>query len=745
MNHKTYYAKSKRLDGSQPAVEEHLDTVSAQAAVYGDDVGMSEQARVAGLGHDLGKCGERFQKVLNHELQNIDHAASSAAILYRICGKSPHEAQRAVIEAVNGHHDGLKGFDTAKDLLKDSLLGRPYLTTGEGKTPSLNGTEEYKEAVSYFRKTHPNEEMRIPKWTFPKMMENLESMLCTRMLFSCLVDADYSVSAWEDDKTYFDSTKSPELDASAGLDALYAYCDGIRRKSKANSGVNMIRNQVFEVCGDCGEREPGGLFTLTAPTGTGKTLALLHFALRHARATGKRRIIVVLPFLTLAEQNAAVYEQIMPHVLVDHSQNRLGEEMREFAAKWNMPFIITTSVKFFESLFASKPTDCRKLHNLAQSVVIFDEAQSLPPHLTGATLKTVNELCRRYQMTMVFSTATQPDFDALPDVDWKPREILHDNAEYYEQLRRVNVDWQLRERTPLSDVADRMLEQNSVCGIFNLRRHAREVFERIYEKDPESAFLISTDLCPAHRLRVVEQIRARLKEGKPCRVASTQCIEAGVDLDFNVLYRALAPLDSIIQAAGRCNRNGRYGMGQVIVFVPDDSRLYPDEWYGNAAEIVSRVAQGRGVDINDPEHIRRYYRELFADARDQQALTKAIRDRDYSAVDQHYRLITNNGEKLIIPYSGLMHEYRTICKELKKNGITPGLMKEAAPLTITVFDRGKLEQFAEPVLLRKRNRSGSVHSGYWILRAQYESAYTEEGGLKLPDSKMTNTFSDFCY
>ena len=136
------YAKSTRQDGSQPTVEEHLDAVSAQAAVYGDEVGMKEQARVAGLGHDLGKCGERFQKVLNHELQNIDHAASSAAILYRLCGKSPHEAQRAVIEVVNGHHDGLKGFETVKDLLKDSLLGRPYLTTGEGKTPSLSGTEE---------------------------------------------------------------------------------------------------------------------------------------------------------------------------------------------------------------------------------------------------------------------------------------------------------------------------------------------------------------------------------------------------------------------------------------------------------------------------------------------------------------------------------------------------------------------------------------------------------------------------
>ena len=729
-----YYAKSKRQDGSQPTVEEHLDAVSAQAAVYGDEVGMKEQARVAGLGHDLGKCGERFQKVLNHELQNIDHAASSAAILYRLCGKSPHEAQRAVIEVVNGHHDGLKGFETVKDLLKDSLLGRPYLTTGEGKTPSLSGTEEYQKAVSYFLKTHPSEGMRIPKWDFPRGMENLGSMLCSRMLFSCLVDADYSVSAWEDDKTYFESTQSPELDAAAGLDALYSHCNEIRKKSKANASVNLIRNQVFEVCGDCGEREPGGLFTLTAPTGTGKTLALLHFALRHAKATGKRRIIIVLPFLTLAEQNAAVYEKIMPSVLEDHSQSRLSEEMREFASKWNMPFIITTSVKFFESLFASKPTDCRKLHNLAQSIVIFDEAQSLPPHLTGATLKTINELCERYQMSMVFSTATQPDFDAIPDVSWKPREILPEHGIYYDKLRRVAVDWRLKNRPPLADIAEEMLEQTSVCGIFNLRRHAREVFDKLYEKDPGSTFLISTDLCPAHRLQVVEQIRNRLEEGKPCRVAATQCIEAGVDLDFEVLYRALAPLDAIIQAAGRCNRNGKQ-LGKVIVFEPDDNRLYPDDWYHNAAKIVKQIVLENGIEINDPEHIKRYYSELFADARDQQALTKAIRERDYAQVDKHYRLITSGGEKLIVPYSGMLDEYRAVCSEFKKHGITPGLMKEAAPFTITVFDRGNLKDFAEPVYFR-RNRNGEPsESGYWILRAQYEKCYTDEGGFKLPEEQ----------
>lgn len=307
--------------------------------------------------------------------------------------------------------------------MKDSVLDSRYVTVNDGKTPALNGMEEYENAYKCFDNDHPNESLIVPKWDIPDDTGNLETMLYSRMLLSCLVDADYSVSAWEDDKTYFETTQSPELDTDECLNKLYQFRDRLREHSAANADVDDIRNQVFEICGDCGAHQSSGLFTVTAPTGTGKTLALLHFALRHAKATNKRRIIIVLPFLTLIEQNAKVYEEIMPSVLEDHSQSRLCEEMREFASKWNMPFIITTSVKFFESLFANKPTDCRKLHNLAQSVVVFDEAQSLPPHLIGATLKAVNELCRRYQMTMVFSTATQPNFETISETGFDDNDL----------------------------------------------------------------------------------------------------------------------------------------------------------------------------------------------------------------------------------------------------------------------------------------------------------------------------------
>lgn len=740
-----YYAKSKRQDGSQPTVTQHVDAVAELACEYGEAAGLGAAAKLAGLMHDFGKYSRMFQQILQNKRRHVDHASGGATLLWRWWNGKPTARQQAIIEAINGHHAGLREYGQIELFLKSAFTGMPGLTLNNGNTPALNGPSEYRQALDLFLADHPNEHFSIPQWSLPDRAENLETMLYTRILFSCLVDADYSVSAWEDDHDYFRKTEEAPLDAEACLKRLYAFRDGIRHNSTANTDLNRIRDLVFAQCGTCGETELGRLFTLTAPTGTGKTLALLHFALRHALAAGKRRIIIVLPFLTLAEQNAAVYERIMPSVLVDHSQSRLPEEMQEFAAKWNAPFIITTSVKFFETLFANAPSDCRKLHNFAQSVVVFDEAQSLPPHLTGATLKAVNELCERYQMTMVFSTATQPDFDAIPELHWKPKEILRENAVLYRQLQRVNIEWRLNHRIPLKELSDQMLTQRSVCSIFNLRLHARTVFDLLRETDPSSAFLLSTDLCPAHRIQVVKNIHERLSQGKPCRVAATQCIEAGVDLDFMALYRALAPLDAIIQAAGRCNRNGTLERGQVIVFEPDEKRLYPETWYQNASEIVRALLHNGSLDIHNPEDIDRYYRRLFAHARDQTELTKAILARDYGKVDKTYRLIPDVGERIIVPYSGMRTEYAQLKDELQKRGITPGLMKQAAPLTITVFNKGDLEHYAKQVMTRVNGHAGSIGSGYWLLLKEYEECYSESGGLVLPDASNTSNGTGFFY
>lgn len=246
-------------------------------------------------------------------------------------------------------------------------------------------------------------------------------------------------------------------------------------------------------------------FYINRTNGYGKTLALLHFSLRHAVAKKKKKIIVVLPFLTLIEQSTNIYKAIIPEILEDHSQNNLDDIQRELAERWDSPFIITTSVKFFESLFKQKPTDCRKLHNLVDSIIIFDEAQSLPTDIVDSTLKAVKHLCDRYGCTMVFSTATQPNFRFLKGIEWEPTEIISDYLQIYKKMKRTYVEWRINEKTSLENIADEMIKCTKVCVIVNLRKHARKLYHILKSKTKEEIFLLSTDLCPSHRSNVIKK------------------------------------------------------------------------------------------------------------------------------------------------------------------------------------------------------------------------------------------------
>ena len=590
-----YFAKSVLPNGNQPTVREHLEKVSALASVFGEELSMREEARIAGLFHDFGKYSDKFQKVLTNDVHHIDHALPGAVLLRG--NEKMMDRTKYMVEAIGGHHDGLRSYF--------------FITKNEpaeGKNPSMITNDEYLKAQQAFHQDFPDFKLPSIPNQHIKTNEKVKSMLYARMLFSCLVDADYSVSASDENEAYLEETTNEDFDHQRLLDKLTAYRDEIRKRSTANSALNKIRDTFYERCGNAGEENTEGLFTLTGPTGVGKTLALLHFALRHCAKWHKKRIIVVLPFLSLTEQTVNEYGHIMDAILEDTSQAEWTDETREYAARWSTPVIITTSVKFFESLFSDRPTDCRKLHHIANSVILFDEAQSLPKEVLGCTLLTVKELCSRYHATMVFSTATQPDFQTiLPS--WHPKEIYPDNAGLFQLLKRVNTEWRIKEETLLSDVAHEMSQLKSVCAIVNLRRHAGELFEALTaDCSQEECSFLTTDLCPAHRSDLIETIKRRLKEGKPCRVVATQCIEAGVDLDFDVMFRALAPLEAIIQAAGRCNRNGRLPEGgRMIVFVPAcEGRLYPGNWYNQGAVTVAQMYAEQGcLDLHDPALIQR--------------------------------------------------------------------------------------------------------------------------------------------
>lgn len=333
-----YYAKSENSQGHQETVKEHLQKVAALARKYGEALGLADAAGLEGGVHDFGKYPLSFQDVLQGKRTGVDHAIGGACFLE--CCYKGRLGSHAVIEAVNGHHDGLMAYDTIKTELHAIADNCKQAHGNAGKTPSIENRTQLEEANAAFRKDFPD--FRLPKLPVPPTAE-LESMLYTRMLFSCLVDADYTVSAMNADSTYLAHAEDNCFDPQTLLERLYAYRDSIRQSSTADKALNLYRDQVFERCGNMGDGAEG-LYTLTAPTGTGKTLALLHFALRHCRMHGKKRIIIVLPFLTLAEQSADTYAKIIPNVLVDHSQSDLPEEARELAARWSAPVIITTSV-----------------------------------------------------------------------------------------------------------------------------------------------------------------------------------------------------------------------------------------------------------------------------------------------------------------------------------------------------------------------------------------------------------------
>ena len=757
----TYYAKSLLPNGKQPTVAEHCQNVANLAEYFGRDLGMKSAPFLSGLVHDFGKYGSKFQGVLSGNWSHIDHAVGGACYLYTSSGMPKKRIIQAMIEAVNGHHDGLVEYELLEGKIKDLLSGTNNNSHADGKESSLIGSDEFNRAIAEFNKDHPS--MGSLKFPKPPSFDPISSMLFTRMLFSCLIDADYSISAGEKnpqylDEAYLDSVRGKTYDFSSMLARLYDYCQKNFADADSESVINKIRHEVFQDCGDAGDGE-SGLYSLTAPTGSGKTLALLHFALRQCLSQGKKRIIIVLPFLSLMEQNADIYRKICPDLIEDHSQSRLNDEERNLASRWNAPLTPTTSVRFFESLFSRRPTDCRKLHHVADSVVIFDEAQSLPADLAFFSLQAINELCQRYHTTMLFSTATQPNYENLKDLPWQTREIIPEPQKLYDKLHRVEVDWHIDNKAKISleDIAAEMSQNENVCAIVNLRKHARKLYSLLKERSPETeTFLLTTDLCAASRRKAIKEISQRLKEHLPCRVVATQCIEAGVDFSFRLMFRALAPLDAILQAAGRCNRHGEYpGGGRLCVFIPnEEGDLYPDNWYGDAASKVQTLQFEECIDINNLEHLKKYYALLFADNPRGKSVEKALEAYSYKQVDETFRMIKNDGLRVIVPVdpsrdpsSDLKDchmSYRQIREQLLNHGLTKSLMRETAAITVQVSRscNSQLQDVAEVLYYSKNGRPQKDRvSEFYILCPQYEKLYDERLGLQIStDDKRSSDF-----
>jgi len=597
-------------------LKNHLWNVAMLAERFGQPLGIGAEARLAGLLHDLGKYRAEFQRYLRGQCQssaNTQHAIFGAAWAFDCANREDKLAATAF--AIAGHHAGLHDADDLR---------------GIASSPALNPLGSAGELLQFLvSETGPLPLLPEPAaW----VRDALSADLYFRLLFSCLVDADRLDTAnWPRPDP---PMQDRPLDTGHLLELVLAER---KRKNAANpdSPLKELRNRIFDAC--LGQAElPQGFFSLTVPTGGGKTLSSMAFALAHARQYGLRRIIVVIPYLSIIEQNAAEYRRIFGDELVleNHSavspQPDASEEEKSrlelLTENWDAPVIVTTSVQFLESLFAAAPSRCRKLHRIPRSVVIFDEVQTLPGHLLAPTFSVFRELQRNYGVSFVFCSATQPAFrrsGALP-ADFfsasEVRELAPDPPSLFRKLRRV--DYHLPEPDATlawPELAGKLAANKQALCVVNLTRHAVELWEELKRQLPESEkpIHLSAAMCPQHRLDLIHEIRDRLRAGKTCRVVSTQLIEAGVDVDFPVVWRAFGPLDSMVQVAGRCNREGRLAAGQMYVFRPTEQRL-PRGVYQSASDQAAITLDSLGSSeqaaerlATDPQLFAGYFQSLY--------------------------------------------------------------------------------------------------------------------------------------
>ncbi|MGI9302816.1 MAG: CRISPR-associated helicase Cas3' [Gammaproteobacteria bacterium] len=708
------HSRAHRVDRWHPLAT-HLHSVAAMAKASLATCAYAEEAYLAGLLHDLGKYGDLFQQRLRNpqQVSGLDHWSQGAFVAI-----SRYKALAAAF-AIQGHHIGIQSYQGLKNNIRpDQLRTRHPL--------NLRLSDDDPDRLLQRLWADELEVERPSEALLKKMPEDIGDMLDIRRLFSALVDADFldteaHFQRNEQGKVYRDSGLA--LQAEVALQMLLRDIEQLAARSDSTAPVNQVRRELL-VSSLAQAEQPSGLFTLTAPTGSGKTLSMLAFALKHAAAHGFTRIVMVIPYLTIIEQTANIYRNIFAsrmgdhYILEHHSMAGLGDEyvrddaVEEFerrrrllAENWDAPIIVTTSVQLLESLFSNRPSTCRKLHRLAKSVILFDEVQTLPTNLAVPTLAALSHLAEAWHSSIVFSTATQPAFEHLDDavkrqntLGWRPREIVASSRQMTERLRRVRYHWPKEgDSLDWSELAEQLAEVPLALCIVNLKKHARTLWETLDDSGVQGVHHLSTNLCPLHREAVLDEVRKKLTAGERCHLVATQCVEAGVDIDFPHVWRAIGPLDSIIQAGGRCNREGRRSHGDMHVFVPTENPYPPMPGYLQATKTTEYLLRTVGVDnfdLYDSSLIRRYYETLYAlNNPDNQAkdIRQAVSDIDFPEVARQYRLIKQDAINVLVPYNVERKLYEALAEDAGKRGLSGRWIRRARGLTVSLF-RPKPEQ-----------------------------------------------------
>ncbi|WP_441561117.1 CRISPR-associated helicase Cas3' [Colibacter massiliensis] len=699
------YIGHKSEDGRKQPLLEHLTNTAILAESFADVLNAGEWGRICGLYHDIGKYSPGFQRRILANGPKVDHSTAGAKEMAKL-KKIP------LAMCIAGHHSGLLNLGNPLSLETDTLMGR--------LKKELSGTLDYsafKTEVSDFQET-----LKIP--TCLRSKDPFSISFFIRMLFSCLVDADFL------DTEAFMQEGAIERGGFSTISELQKrFMKYYKRFSHPTTPINKKRREIFLQCtAKAAENAP--LWGLTVPTGGGKTLASMAFALNHAVQYGKKRIIYVIPYTSIIEQTAAIFRDIVgeDNVIEHHMNVDYGgsEEKEDFSAEkkklatenWDAPLIVTTNVQFFESLYASRTSRCRKLHNIAESVIVFDEAQMLPNDYLKPCVHAIAELVSSCKCTAVLCTATQPSIDSFftgIDKTLTVREIYENTQELYDFFKRVEF-----ERLNISSLGDLVQKVNNckqaLC-VANSKKDVQAIYGALSD---EGCFHLSTNMYPLHRKKILTEIKKRLRENLPCKVISTSLIECGVDLDFPTVFRELAGIDNIIQAGGRCNREGKRGKAESKVYVYDlNKKITEIPTFIRLPIEVTKMVMQKHADISSVEAIKEYFDLLHSykdESLDKKGILETVGKYNFRNAAHDFVLIEENTKNILIDSDSVSHN---IISDIRLGIRNRHLMRKAAMYTVQVYERaykklletGKIEIIDENINVLLDENIYDIHMG----------------------------------
>lgn len=704
------YIGHKREDGTEQPLIDHLLGTAEAARNNAMSFGNGTMAYLCGMLHDIGKYSDDFQNRIKNDARRCDHSTAGAKLAFE---KNP-VLGKLMAYCIAGHHSGLLNCGSQSDVGGEGTLYGRLSDSYHIPDYSAYGTEVEADFQALFSE-------RLDLKIFDQTEVGFSIAFLIRMVFSALVDGDFlDTEAFMsggavDRNTTYDFPKYHE--------ALLAE---LERLSAGGEGpINAKRREITEECQKAG-RGPRGLYTLTVPTGGGKTLSSMLFALEQVLANDMERIIYVIPYTSIIEQNAKVFKDIFGEAQVlEHHANfdfddtdPVYKKLKLQTENWDVPIVVTTNVQFFESLYGNRTSKCRKLHNIANSVIIFDEVQMFPTNYLVPCTRAIAELVYNCRSTAVLCSATLPNLRERFPESLVMKEISTEVEANDNLFKRAKV---IRRGTlTLEALAAELSEQRQCLCIVNTRKHALALYEAL---DCEGKYHLSTLMYPAHRKRVIKEIRGNLKNGEPCIVISTRLIEAGVDVDFPRVYRSLAGLDAIVQAGGRCNREGKLchpdgskALGEVHVFEPegDYARRQPPSFSREGA--ITQLVMAEYEDIFSPEAIEDYFTRLYdgylrEENLDSKRIVSRLNDKqrlkeyefDFKDIAQDFKLIEQDSRGVIIPH-------KEIKKEIEQLGFVPHvgkLLRKLQSYTVNVyeneFDRlngsGKLKFIGEGIAI----------------------------------------------